>query len=460
VEIFFDRGTILIEAAGPLPRQAPPGLRWDPRVSQWRAEGYRLPRITEWLKTTGIPYAYHTPRPTGFLPGLVPPERLPRLRPYQEEALQAWTAARRRGVVCLPTGSGKTRLAVRAILSLGRPALVVAPTRELVHQWAGAIKSFYPGPIGRYGDGEHGLEPITISTFESAYLHLDRIGDHFDVMVVDEAHHLPSTRWAEVGRMATAPFRLGLTATPPEMGTARETLEDLLGPVCFALPISSLSGSYLATFEVKLVAVRLDRDEQGEYDRLRGCFLSHYRPFFQQHPDAAWEDFVRAAYRSPAGREALQALRRSQKILGLPRAKLSAIDQLLDLHREEPMLIFTADNPSAYEVSRRFFVPAITCEIDREERRLVLGRFAEGTYRALVSAKVLNEGIDVPAASIAVVAGGSSSRVEHAQRIGRVLRPKAGKRAVVYELVTAGTGEWLTSERRNRSGVPWLPPAL
>jgi superfamily II DNA or RNA helicase len=464
VEIFFDRGSIVLEGVDPPARAGVPdlprGFIWDARVQRWRAEAYRLPAVAEWLRRRGIDWKRRSERPQGFRPEPVAPDRLPELRPYQADALQAWAAAGRRGLVSLPTGSGKTRLAIRALLDLGAPALVAVPTRQLLQQWAGAIRERYPGPVGRYGDGEHDLQPVTVATYESAYLRLDGIGDHFDLLVVDEAHHLASERLAEIARMATAPWRLGLTGTPPDEGPERRRLEDVIGPACFALPISRLSGEYLAAFEVRLVTLRLTREEQAAYNRARAEFLLHYRPFLQHQPEGEWADFVRAASRSPDGRAALRAFRMSKEILSLPRAKLAAIDQLLDLHACEPALVFTADNAAAYEVSRRFLIPAITCEVERAEREVILDRFRRGIYRALVSAKVLNEGIDVPDASVAIVAGGSSSRVEHAQRIGRVLRPSPGKKALVYELVTAGTGEWAVSDRRNRRGALHPSPSL
>lgn len=194
--------------------------------------------------------------------------------------------------------------------------------------------------------------------------------------------------------------------------------------------------------------------------RLRAIFRETSQPFFAAYRGASWADFVRAAGRTDAGRAALRAFHEARRIVGLPRSKRHAIDHLLDLHAADPTLLFTADTADAYEISRTFLIPAITCETDRGERKEILRRFDAGIYRALVSAKVLNEGIDVPSASVAVVVGGSGSPVEHAQRIGRVLRPLPGKIARVYELVIAGTGEMWASMRRNRSNVPESAPSL
>jgi superfamily II DNA or RNA helicase len=118
------------------------------------------------------------------------------------------------------------------------------------------------------------------------------------------------------------------------------------------------------------------------------------------------------------------------------------------LHRADRSIVFTEDNATAYLVSRRFLVPAITHQTKVKERSAILSALAAGTIGAVVTSKVLNEGVDVPDANVAVVLSGSGSVREHVQRLGRILRKKDGKRAVLYELVTANTTEELTSDRR------------
>ena len=116
------------------------------------------------------------------------------------------------------------------------------------------------------------------------------------------------------------------------------------------------------------------------------------------------------------------------------------------------MLIFTADNETAYTIAREHLVMPLTCDIGRQERDDVLERFRRGDIRTLVSARVLNEGLDVPDADIAVIVGGALGEREHVQRVGRLLRPSEGKRAVVYELVTRNTIE-VGQARRRRQGL-------
>jgi superfamily II DNA or RNA helicase len=90
----------------------------------------------------------------------------------------------------------------------------------------------------------------------------------------------------------------------------------------------------------------------------------------------------------------------------------------------------------------------ITHQTKVSERSEILARLNDGTYSAVATSKVLNEGVDVPSASVAIVVSGSGSVREHVQRLGRILRKQGDKRAVLYELITAQTGEAFTSERR------------
>jgi superfamily II DNA or RNA helicase len=152
--------------------------------------------------------------------------------------------------------------------------------------------------------------------------------------------------------------------------------------------------------------------------------------------------------RTEAGRRAVNAYRLQRSLALSAAGKLRALEHLLHEHRGERSLIFTEDNRTAYEVSRRFLIPVITHQTKLRERASILEGLAEGRYGAVVTSKVLNEGVDVPTASVAVVLSGSGSVMEHVQRLGRILRKQEGKQAVLYELVSAQTSETYTSERR------------
>ena len=143
-------------------------------------------------------------------------------------------------------------------------------------------------------------------------------------------------------------------------------------------------------------------------------------------------------------------LRHKQLAFAAP-SKLAYVEHLLHRHRRDRALLFTDRNDTAYGLSRRFLAPIITHQTKVSERAAILDDFAAGVYNALVTSKVLNEGVDMPAANVGVVISGSGSAREHVQRLGRLLRKQGDKRAVLYELVAADTTEVFTSERRRAS---------
>jgi hypothetical protein len=213
------------------------------------------------------------------------------LRPYQEAALNAWNAASRRGVVVLPTGSGKTRLALSAMSTSGLRTLCLVPTRALLTQWHGVASQTYGGAVGCLGDGERRLSPITIATFESAYRYMHRIGNRFELLVVDEAHHFGGGLKDEALEMATAPSRLGLTATPPELRHHAARLSELIGPKVFELSVSDLAGSYLAPFDLVKLFVELTPEERRSYEGWLALYREPLAEFRRLHPGASWESF-------------------------------------------------------------------------------------------------------------------------------------------------------------------------
>jgi superfamily II DNA or RNA helicase len=336
-----------------------------------------------------------------------------------------------------------------AIERVQRATLVVVPTLDLVRQWYDLLGAVFGWPIGLLGGGEHDVQPITVSTYDSAYLKMEQLGARFGLIVFDECHHLPSTAYALAARLSLAPFRLGLTATPERQDGRESELAALVGPTIFRRDIVELSGDYLAQYDTEQVEVVLTDEERREYDVERAL----YRGFVQSHgirmsSPEGWGTFIMMSSRSEEGRRAMRAYRRQRELAFCASAKMSFTEHLLHEHRHARALVFTQDNATAYRVARRFLMPCITHQTKVRERSDVLAGFADGRYGAIVTSKVLNEGVDLPDASIAIVMSGSGSVREHVQRLGRILRPKDGKRAVLYELVTAGTGETYTSERR------------
>ena len=120
-------------------------------------------------------------------------------------------------------------------------------------------------------------------------------------------------------------------------------------------------------------------------------------------------------------------------------------------HASDRTVVFTATNETAYRVSQLFLVPAITHRTNAGERKTILRRFESGQYKAVVTSKVLNEGVDMPEAAVAIILGGSGSAREHTQRLGRILRKQANKQAILYEITARGTMEAAISRRRRQT---------
>ncbi len=448
MRLVFDRGTLLFDDLTDLPAGVDicqiAGVLWDERVGGYRAPARLCYAIVSELRRRGVrigeqPCPSLTP-PSGFRPL--------QLRPYQEAALAAWRQSARRGLVVLPTGSGKTRIALGAIASTRTPCLCLVPTRALVDQWTSALAAVWDGPIGQFGDGVRVLGPVTMATFASAYRHMARIGDKFGLLIVDEAHHFGQGGRDETLEMSIAPLRLGLTATPPAPGPAARRLASLIGPLVFERTIADLAGRYLAPLERITWRLTLDPDERREHDALWETYRQARRAFEGNHLGGSWEDFLHQAARTDDGRRGIAAWRRARRILAFPRRKREALALLLRHHRTQRTLVFVADNETAYRVAREHLVMPLTCDIGRAERQAVLDRFRAGTLRALVSAQVLNEGLDVPDAEVGIVVAGRMGSREHVQRVGRLLRPGEGKRALVYELVVEQSSEVRQAERR------------
>ena len=326
---------------------------------------------------------------------------------------------------------------------------MVAPTIDLVNQWQGVLEKAFQCEIGMLGGGQHELRPITISTYDSAYLHMERYGNRFGLVVFDEVHHLPSGAWSQIAEMCVAAFRLGLSATPERPDDAHLALEWLVGPVVYRRGIREFAGEVLADYDTIRVEISLTEEEAAAYEKARKTYLSFLgAKRIRIGGPGGWTRFLRTAARSKDGRAALRAHRESRRVIHEARGKLEAVEDILARHRDNRVLLFTNDNRTVYRISREFLVPCITHETPAAERREVLAGFSEGRWKVVVTSKVLNEGVDMPEADVGVVLSGSGTVREHVQRLGRILRPGQDKRALLYELVTMDTVEEQTSKRR------------
>ena len=457
VEIRFRSGTLEIGGIPSTFAGLPSACVWDERTACFRAPAAAYAGLIQGLRRQKIAYLDQARKYDTLSAGAVV-RREP--RPYQSEALSAWDAAGGRGVVVLPTGAGKTMVAHMAIDLRRRSTLVVTPTLDLVRQWHDGLLASFGAPVGIIGGGDYDLRPLTVTTYDSAYLHMENLGARFGLLVFDECHHLPSPSYSLAARLAIAPFRLGLTATPerdawatrglaPADAGNSDALAELIGPVVYRKDIVALSGDYLSSYETVRVVVDLSPSERAEYAAERAL----YRQFLDANGISmasphGWTEFIIRSSRNAEGRRAFDAYRRQRAIAFTAPAKLDYVERLLHQHRRDRAIIFTQDNATVHLVARRFLLPAITHQTRVSERSEILDGLAKGRYTAIATSKVLNEGVDVPEANVAIVMSGSGSVREHVQRLGRILRKRDGKQAILYELVAGGTSETFPSQRR------------
>lgn len=448
VTLQFDAGTLVLDGVD-RSAQVSSAFQWDDRVRRWRAPALAYRHIVRDLIRRKVPYEdkarrYHE---FDFRSKLaIEP------RPYQQEAISQWRAASRCGVVILPTGAGKSLVAQMAIELTNRSTLVVVPTLDLMNQWYDLLLSSFQAEIGLIGGGYFELGAITVTTYASAFRFMEDMGNQFGLVIFDECHHLPGSVYRYAADMCIAPFRLGLTATPEREDGADGMLDHLIGPIVYRREAQEMAGKYLADYSVARLHVQLTPQERAAYESERAIF----RRFLNDQGINlsgmnGWQHFIAASVRSEAGRRAMKAYRESKRIALGTDAKLRVLSDLLLRHRRDRVLIFTAENEMVYRISEQFLIPAITHETPVKERRQWLEWFNKGEVLALATSKVLNEGVNIPAASVAVILSGSGSTREHIQRLGRILRKQPDKEAILYEVVTADTTEEHISRRRSDS---------
>jgi len=362
------------------------------------------------------------------------------LRRYQREALRAWKDNNFRGLIVLPTGAGKTIVALAAMALLNVPTLVVVYTREQLNEWLEKIRDFLDTTeaIGLFYGEQKEIKPITIATYQSAYRNVERLWDKFSLLVVDEAHHLPADKFRTIALRIMAPYRLGLTATPYREDGRHEELFGLLGGVVFEKSLEELRAQgYVASYEVIPRLVTLPRPEHERYRELKRRYNALARGRTVKELVAA------SAAGDESARRALQLLSEARKVLALSKAKLEEAKKIVEeeLARGSKIIVFTQYVQQAEVLGKLLGAPVITGRTDKTRRRIIMELFKKGRFRVLVLTTVGDEGIDIPDANVGIVLSGTSSRRQFIQRLGRLLRPQPGKVARLYYVAVRGTQE-------------------
>ena len=390
----------------------------------------------------------------------------PRLREWQQRALLAWEAQAHRGIVEAITGTGKSLVGVAAIhevLSYGGVAAVVVPTRALVVQWISVIRQALPGVrVGQLSDGakdgfdDHEVVVATIQSLHRAPLR----NRSLMLLVADEVHRYGSDKYQSALKSDYA-WRLGLSGTlerPQDEGVELHLKPYFREVVMTYGYAEALRDQTVAPFELALVETPFAHDEFANYQEenekcsdARGKLIVQFgfpddpREFFSLVTTAAAGDEPNKV--RELSRKYMSGFSERKRILAGARAKLSLSENLASLLANlNGTLVFSESKDSArrlaYVINKR--VPAVPLDSDSTsaDRDLVLSQFGAGKIKVVCAPRILDEGIDVPEAELAIIASASRTKRQMIQRMGRVIRLKPdGGAARIMIFYVPGTPE-------------------
>lgn len=422
----------------------------DSRTNYLYSNGINYKKITEYLNGKNIKY---DDRVLDLLPLNNLPKIKVKLRDYQLEAIENW-CLEKMGSIVLPTGAGKTIIGLKIIEIVNSPTLIIVPTLDLIKQWTKILSRNFDIEIGNIGGGIENIQPITVSTYDSAYIKAAWIGNKFLLIVFDEVHHLPAPSYRLIAETFVAPYRLGLTATIEREDHLEQDFPYLIGKSTFQITAKELAeNKYLANYIIERKKTFMSSEEYLKYKESMTIYYTCLKKIgLNMNSNNAFKRLIMMSTNNTMARRALVARNNAIDIALNSRSKINEIRKILGENKDIKTIIFTQHNKLVYEISNDFLIPFITHKSSKEEREDVLTGFKDGRYKAIVTSKVLDEGIDVPDAQLGILVSGTGSSREFIQRLGRLLRPKNdNNEARLIEIISSGTSETVTSERRHRN---------
>ncbi|MGC8582631.1 MAG: DEAD/DEAH box helicase [Thermoproteus sp.] len=346
---------------------------------------------------------------------------------FQKRAVDSWERAGRRGTIAVPTGGGKTFIAMAALARASTTALVLAVTQELAAQWAERLRRYLGVSPGMLGAGKHDVRDVTVAIYNSAVKYVDELVGKFGVVVFDEAHHVPAETFKEIALALDSPFRLAISATPKREDGNELLIYEAVGPLVYR-------ATYTEMIEAGLVVP-----------------VEHYRIYIKPSPEEEQE------YRSAQATTDNAIVLRNIASQISPKIPIAVEIVKREVALGHKVLVFTQFLEQAKAIYDKLREESIRAELitsEERDRSSAFSRFLSGITKAVVTTTVLDEGVDVPDADVAVIVSGSGSKRQMLQRVGRVVRKAPGKSvARVYELIARGTIEEALSESRHVDDV-------
>lgn len=390
----------------------------------------------------------------------------PPLRAWQERALLEWEAHSKRGVIEAITGTGKSMVGVAAIhevLSLGGVAAVIVPTKALVVQWTKTLRETLPGiRIGQLSDGKKdnfGAHDVVVATIQSIYRAPLRTRSLM-LLVADEVHRYGSEKY-QAALTDDFSWRIALTGTYERQQDdgIEQYLKPFFGDVVFSYGYAeALADGTVAPFELALVQTPFTESEQKEFlaadERCSDARSKLIRQF--RFPED-WREFFNLVTKAAGSREPSRIRDLSQqymrgfsdrkKLLAATASKLSLAEKIgPHLGHLNGTLVFSESKESArrlaFVINKSVSAFPLDGDSKSSERESKLQQFSSGALKVICAPRILDEGIDVPEAELAIIASASQTKRQMIQRMGRVIRLKAGGgSARIIILFVPGTPE-------------------
>lgn len=367
------------------------------------------------------------------------------LRQWQEKGLKKWTENNCRGTIEAATGAGKTRLAVEAIKDAKGLVLVVVPTIPLMKQWRDdLIKEFGETEVGTFGGGSSSIARIVIAVINSIR---EKSINGCELLVLDEVHRYQSKVNSKFLLHNNFKKILGLSAT----AIMKDAIEDYvlkIAPIIYRYSRDdAVSDGVLSKYEIVNEASYLSSKEEIDYflhsEVIRNYFSSYNYDFKYV--------LMRVKQGDPIAVKLLKAINSRKEIIYKSVNKVKLAIEIIAGHRKDKVLVFDERIDILEQLEEGLHNKGISCAVYHSglkpnERKYVLESFSSGVCNILLTARCLDEGIDVPDANIAIIVNGSSVKRQFIQRLGRVLRTSEGKdKATVYQIYVSDTidEKWL-----------------
>ncbi len=376
------------------------------------------------------------------------------LYPWQHEALSWWQEHRHRGIVEAVTGTGKTRLAVAAIeqqLRRGKPAVIVVPTKDLLRQWKRELEKWLVGELGMrvsvglLGDNRKDTLDdfdVIVSTAHSGCQYILLPAGSKGLLVADEVHHYGAERWSLILE-EEFDRRLGLTATyEREDAGVEKYLDPYFGGGVFRVDYKrALVDNVIAPFKIAFVAVKFSPEERHLYDENNEKASKRRKKLIDWYglPEEPFGEFMREVNQLAIGGEGeatglargyLSAFSKRRQTLAGAREKFSRLADLSGaIRKADKSILFAQTQEAAANAvgqlnGRGVNGAVLTSSMDMSERKQVFAAFENRDTELVAAPRLLDEGVDVPAADLAIVLASSRSRRQMVQRMGRVVRKK------------------------------------